>query len=64
MGDFDAERRFEFALVEDRIGRAGGLGGVLRRAARLDAAFVVPGRRGDLHGEVVPGADALVREVV
>ena len=64
MGDFYAERRFEFALVEDRIGRAGGLGRIFGRVARLDAAFVVPGRRGDLHGEVVPGRDALVREVV
>ena len=64
MGDFQPERLFDFAFVQHRVGRAGGLGREFRRAAGADAAFVVPGGGGDLRGEVVPRRHALVREVV
>ncbi len=64
MGDVHLEGLFEFGLVQHRVGRAGGLRGEFCRAAGADAACAVPGGGGDLRGEVVPRAHALVGEVV
>ena len=64
VGDVDSECRFDFGLVEYRKIRSLHLGRKFRRVAGTDLTGGMACQRGDFMGEIVPGADSFVREVV
>ena len=63
MRDGDAEGAADLSLVENAVGRAGGLRRILAAPAGPDVATVA-GEIADGAGEVVPRADALVRIMI